>query len=47
MPALYEIRIELQEKGEQQQTNVHAVYVGIRGYHNIVVTQVVELFVDI
>ena len=38
---------ELQEKRQQQQPDVHSVHIGIRRYDNLVVAQVVHVFLDI
>jgi hypothetical protein len=43
----HEVGEELQEEGDQQQADVHAVHVGIGGDHDLVVAQAVEVFLDL
>ena len=42
-----DVRKKLQEKREQQQTDVHAVDVGIGGDHDLVITQSIEPLLDV
>ena len=42
MPFLHQFREKLQEKRDQQQPNVHAVHVRIRGHHHVVVAEVFQ-----
>ena len=44
---LYQLRIELKEEGYKQETDVHAVDIGIGGNDNLVVAQVVETVLDV
>ena len=47
MPFLDEFRVELQEKGDEQQADVHTVDIGIGGDNDLVVTQVVESVLNV
>jgi hypothetical protein len=47
MVVLYQVRKELQEEGHDQQANVHAVNIGVGGYHNPVKSQAIHSFFDI
>ena len=47
MPVADQVGEELQEKRDQQQPDVHAIHVGIRGDHDFVVAQAVEAFLDV
>ncbi|OPZ52179.1 MAG: hypothetical protein BWY89_01968 [Bacteroidetes bacterium ADurb.BinA012] len=42
-----EIREELQEEGQEQQPDMHPVHIRIRGYHHIVVTEVIERLLNV
>ena len=39
MPFLYQVGEELQEEGDDEQTDVHAVHIGIGSYDDFVVAQ--------
>ena len=47
VPAANHVGVELQEEGEHQQTDVHAVNIGIGGYDDIVISQILNAFVYI
>src|SRR5690606_19236228 len=42
-----EFREKLQEEGDHQQTDVHAVHIRIGGEDDVIVTQVVKIFLDV
>src|SRR5690606_20873365 len=42
-----QFREKLQKEGDQQQTDVHTVHVGIGGDHDVVVPQVFKAFLDV
>src|SRR5690606_3640681 len=42
-----EVREELQEEGQEQQSDMHPVNVCVGGYHHIVVTEVIERLLNI
>ena len=47
MPFLDEFREELQEERDGEQTDVHAVYIGIGGYDDLVIAQRLHAVFDI
>ena len=47
MPLLDEVGEELQEEGNHEQTDVHAIDIGISGHDNLVVAQSVEAVFDV
>ena len=47
MPLLDQLGIELQEESDDQQTDVHTVYIGIGGHDHLVVSKVVEAVLDV
>ena len=47
MSVAHQIRIELQEESEHQQTYVHAVDIGIGGDDDVVVAQVFDVLLDV
>ena len=47
MAVAHEVRIELEEEGEHQQADVHAVDIGISGDDDVVVAQILDIFVDV
>jgi hypothetical protein len=44
---LHEVGEELEEEGDHQQADVHAVHIGIGGEHDAVVAQLFEVFFDL
>ena len=42
MSCFNELREELEEEGDGEQTDVHAVDIGIGGHDHLIITQVVE-----
>lgn len=47
MPRTNDIREKLQEKGHQQQTDMHPVHIGIGRNDNLVVTQVIHILLNV
>ena len=47
MAVAHQVGIELEEKGEHQQADVHAVDIGIGGDDDVVVAQVLDVLVDV
>src|SRR5690606_5511742 len=47
MPPSYHFREELKEKGQEEQTYMHTIYVGIGSNYNIIIPQVIDIFLNI
>jgi hypothetical protein len=47
VPGFHQVGEKLQKEGHQQQADVHAIHVGISGYHNVVIAQVVNTILNI
>ena len=47
MAVAHEVGVELEEEGEHQQADVHAVHIGIGGDDDVVVAQVLNVLVDV
>ena len=47
MALLDEIREELQEEGDDEQTDMHTVHIGISSNDDLIITQRVKAFLDV
>ena len=47
MPFLDEFREELQEEGDDEQTDVHAVDISIGSHYHLIITEGIETFLDV
>ena len=47
MAVAHEVGVELEEEGEHQQADVHSVHIGIGGDDDVVVSQVLDVLVDV